>query len=223
VALHRRRSSAPPHEAPLDRRQAPGYVPPPPAPVSWDVFLAWLDEGVRAEWVDGEIIEMPPVRDDHQFILGFIYRLIMEIVDARQLGAVYLAPFVMHLPSRPSGREPDLLFVSIANLRRATPTYIDGPADLVVEIISPDSVTRDRRDKLTEYQAAGVPEYWIVDPRRKVAQFFLLGDDGTYHPGPIDAEGIYRSPALPGFRMRVSWLWQTPLPTLAAALADLPE
>lgn len=204
-------------------RPRANHVPAPPAPVSWEEFLAWLDKDVRAEWVDGEIIEMPPVRDDHQFILGFIYRLIMEIVDAHQLGVVYLAPFVMHLPSRPSGREPDLSFVKTENLGRTTPTYVDGPADLVVEIVSPDSVTRDQREKLAEYQAAGVPEYWVINPRRKDVRFYLLGEDGRYHLAALDEDGIYSSRALPGFRLRVAWLWQTPLPTLAAALADLPE
>ena len=119
--------------------------------------------------------------------------------------------------------QPDLCFVRTANLARATPTYVDGPADLVVEIVSPDSVTRDQRDKLAEYRAAGVPEYWVINPLRKDVRFYLLGEDGTYHLGAIDANGIYASRALPGFRMRVSWLWQTPLPTLSAALADLPE
>ena len=165
---------------------------------------------------------MPPVRDEHQFILGFLYRLIMEVVDARQLGWVYLAPFVMRLPHRPSGREPDLLFVKTANLGRATPTYVDGPADLVVEIVSPDSVTRDRREKLAEYQEAGVPEYWIVDPRRQEARFYLLGQGGTYQFVQIGADGIYTSREIDGLRLRVSWLWQRPLPTIAAALADLP-
>lgn len=199
-----------------------GEVSPPAAPVSWEEFLAWLDKGVRAEWVAGEIVEMPPVRDEHQFILGFLYRLIMEVVDARQLGWVYLAPFVMRLPHRPSGREPDLLFVKTANLGRATPTYVDGPADLVVEIVSPDSVTRDRREKLAEYQEAGVPEYWIVDPRRQEARFYLLGQGGTYQFVQIGADGIYTSREIDGLRLRVSWLWQRPLPTIAAALADLP-
>lgn len=72
------------------RRQSPDYVAPPPAPVSWEAFLAWTDEDTHAEWVDGEIVEMPPVVDDHQFILGFIYRLVMEVVDEGQLGLVYL-------------------------------------------------------------------------------------------------------------------------------------
>ena len=223
MTAHGRRAAAPQSDLLAEKRLAPDYVPPPPAPVSWDDFLAWLDEGVRAEWVNGEIIEIPPVRDEHQFILGFLYRLIMAIVDEQQLGWVYLAPFVMRLPQRPSGREPDLFFVSTANLGRATPTYLDGPADLVVEIVSRDSVTRDQREKLAEYQAAGIPEYWVVNPLRKDVRFYLLGEDGTYRLEATDEDGIYTSRVLPGFRMRVSWLWQQPLPTLAAALADLPE
>ena len=110
LTVHGRSSAA----SQSDPRQKTNNASPPPAPVSWEEFLAWLDEDIRAEWVDGEIIEMPPVRDEHQFILGFIYRLIMEIVDERQLGAVYLAPFVMHLPSRPSSREPDLCLEPIS-------------------------------------------------------------------------------------------------------------
>lgn len=227
MTAHRSRA----HTAPADlspedllalRRLAPDYVPPPPAPVSWEEFLAWLDEDSHAEWVDGEIIEMPPVRDDHQFILGFLYRLLMAVVEDRQLGAVYLAPFKMRLPSRPSGREPDLFFLSAAHAARAKPTYLDGPADLVVEIVSPESVERDYHVKLAEYQAARIPEYWLIDPLQKRATFYQLGGDDAYHAGPIDDDGVYTSRVVPGFRLRVSWLWRSPLPTLAAALADLP-
>jgi Uma2 family endonuclease len=223
----RRSAPSPPDRSPEDlpagKRQAPDYVPPPPAPVSWEDFLAWLDEGVHAEWVDGEIVEMPPTIDEHQWVLGFLYRLTMDFVEERELGAVYLAPFLMRLPQKPSGREPDLLFVSADHAARATRTCIDGPADLVVEIVSPESMQRDRRVKLAEYQAAGIPEYWLIDLPRRTATFYRLGDDGRYRPDPIDADGIYTSRVLAGFRLRVSWLWQRPLPTLASALADLTE
>jgi Uma2 family endonuclease len=205
------------------RRQSPDYVPPPPAPVSWDDFLDWADEDTHAEWIDGEIVEMPPVVDDHQFILGFIYRLVMEVVDEQELGLVYLAPFRMHLPSRRTGREPDLLFLTASNAVRAHPTYIDGPADLALEIVSPESITRDYETKRAEYEAAGVPEYWIVDPLQQAARFYQLGPDGQYQLAPVDAHGIYTSPVVTGFRLRVSWLWQRPLPTIKAALADLPQ
>jgi len=115
------------------------------------------------------------------------------------------------------------MFVRRERVSQIQPTFMDGPADLVVEIVSHDSVTRDYREKLAEYQAAGVPEYWIVDPRRSEARFYELGDDGTYHLGPIEEGGIYASKVVEGFRLRVSWLWQRPLPTIDDALADLPE
>ena len=218
----RRSAAVSPLDLLAEKRSAPDYVPPPPAPVSWDDFLAWLDEDTHAEWVDGEIIEMPPVVDDHQFILGFLYRLLMEVVDAGQRGRVYIAPFKMRLRSRRTGREPDLFFLSAAHVDRASRTYVDGPADFVVEIVSPESVDRDYREKLAEYEAAGVPEYWIVDPMRREARFHQLGADGHYQLGPVDADGIYTSPVVTGFKLRVAWLWQRPLSTLAAALADLP-
>lgn len=222
MALHRRRSSAAEPDLLALKRSAPEYVPPPPAPVSWEDFLAWLDEDTFAEWVDGEIVEMPPVRDEHQFILGFLYRLIMMVVEERRLGAVYLAPFKMRLPRRPSGREPDLFFLSAAHADRATPTYVNGPADLVVEIVSPESVGRDYHEKRAEYEAAGILEYWIVDPMREEARFLQLDDEGAYREAEVGTDGIYASRVVEGLRLRVSWLWQRPLPTIAAALADLP-
>jgi Uma2 family endonuclease len=225
-ALHGDRARAPSTASPDDllalKRQAPDYVPP-PSPVSWEELLTWADEDTHAEWVDGAIIEMPPVIDDHQFILGFIYRLLMDVVEARQLGRVYLAPFKMRLRARPSGREPDLLFLSTEHIDRATPTYLDGPADMVLEVVSPESIDRDYRMKRDEYEAAGIPEYWIVDPMRQEARFYHLGEDGRYHLGPVDVDGIYTSRVVDGFRLRVSWLWQRPLPRLAVALADLPD
>ena len=124
----------------------------------------------------------------------------------------------MRLPTRPSGREPDLLFVANEHGNRLRPTYVDGPADLVIEIVSPDSEERDRVTKLAEYEGAGVPEYWLVDPVPQEATFYRLGADGRYDAVPINVDGFYHSAALPGFRLWVAWLWQRPLPALAEVL-----
>src|SRR5215217_7984918 len=105
----------------------------PAPPVSFEEFLAWVDEDTRAEWVDGRIILMSPSNADHQLILGFLYRLLAHFVETREPGLLLLAPFLMRLPSRPSGREPDLLFLSGDHVDRFRTTYIDGPADLVIE------------------------------------------------------------------------------------------
>ena len=64
-----------------------------------------------------------------------------------------------------------------------------------------------------------------ADRPRSMAPFVPrdpLGEDGRYRLGPVGADGIFTSPVVTGFRLRVAWLWQRPLPTLAAALADLP-
>jgi Uma2 family endonuclease len=185
---------------------------PPPAPVSFEEFLAWDDEGARAEWVDGEIILMSPSNVDHQRLSSFLNDLLKEYVRSHQLGEIFYAPVLMRLPTRPSGREPDLLFVATEHADRLRSTYIDGPADLVVEIVSPESDARDRGDKFVEYEAAGIPEYWLIDPMRRDAFFFQLGADGRYQRGSVDAEGVYQSAILPGLRLRVAWLWQRPLP-----------
>lgn len=75
-----------------------------------------------------------------------------------------------------------------------------GGADLVIELVSDDSVGRDRVAKLAEYEAAGVAEYWLFDPRpgKQRADFFLLAD-GRFRPAALDPAGRFRSRALPGF------------------------
>ena len=182
--------------------------------MSWEEFLRSWPDDVRAEWVDGEVILMSPSNIYHQRILSFLNELLTAFVRAHQLGEIVLPPFLMHLPTRPSGREPDLLFIATEHADRLRETYVDGPADLAVEIVSPDSGARDRGEKFFEYEAAGIPEYWLIDPRRKEASFYQRGEDGVYYLGPLDADGIYRSKVLPGFWLQVDWLWQRPLPSV---------
>ena len=190
--------------------------------MTFDEFLTWDQEGVRAEWVAGEVVLVSPVRANHQYLMQFLYELIIMFVRAHQLGKVLLAPMLMRLPQRPSGREPDLMFIATAHADRIKETYVDGAADLVIEIVSPESEERDRATKFLEYEAAEIPEYWLVDPLRREAHFYLLGEDGRYHAHPVAADGLYRSRVLAGFRLRVDWLWRDPLPAPDAALRELP-
>jgi Uma2 family endonuclease len=192
-----------------------------PRRMSFEEYLAWDHEGVRAEWVDGEVVIVASVRLDHQFIMGFLYRLVIGFVERESLGVVLLPSTRMRLPEKPSGREPDLLFVAASHADRLKETYVDGPADLVVEIVSPDSEIRDRADKFLEYEAAGITEYWLLDPLRHEAFFYVLGDDARYHPRAVATDGVYHSHVLDRFRLRPDWLWRTPLPTPEAALAEL--
>jgi Uma2 family endonuclease len=194
-------------------------TPAPPPRMTYEEFLEWAD-GIRAEWVDGEVIVMSPTSDPHQSLMAFLGALLLHFVEAKQLGRIFLPPFQMKLSSRPSGREPDLLFISRDKLSHLKRTYLDGPADLVVEIVSPDSQARDRGDRFYEYEEAGVLEYWILDQTRKRAEFYQLGDGGTFKLIDTDENGVYRSKVLESLSLKVDWLWQDPLPTLMSVLKE---
>jgi Uma2 family endonuclease len=194
-------------------------VPPassPPLRMTYEEFLEWADEDTNAEWVDGEVIWMSPLSREHQELGGFLLALMREFVEAYELGALFYERFQMKTAPHLPGREPDILFVAKANLGRLRQTYLDGPADLVVEIVSPDSRERDRGEKFREYEQGGVREYWIIDLTLKEAEFYQLGEDAAYHRMPISDDGHFRSEVLPGLWLRVDWLWQDPLPRVRA-------
>ena len=187
--------------------------------VTYEEFLAWADEDTLAEWIDGEVVMYSPASRRHQEIGLFLGQVIGLHVEYSGAGKILVPPFQMKLAQ--SGREPDLLFVAKTNLGRLKETYLDGPADLVVEIVSPESVGRDRGVKFYEYEQAGIPEYWLIDPQTKRAEFYQLTAANQYRLVQPDAEGTYRSAVLPDFWLRVEWLWQEPLPSLIRTLAEI--
>jgi Uma2 family endonuclease len=187
--------------------------------ITYEEFLDLVDEDTLAEWVDGAIIVTSPANLRHQEIGRFLVTTLGLLTDIHALGRVVGAPFQMKLPR--SGREPDVLYIANAHLDRLTPTYLDGPADLVVEVISPDSVHRDRETKFAEYQEAGIPEYWLLDPQAEQAEFYRLNAAGRYERVALDADGIYHSQVVPGFWLRVVWLWQQPLPDPVQVLLEI--
>jgi Uma2 family endonuclease len=182
--------------------------------MSYDEFLALGDDTTHAEWVGGEAILIMPPNNTHQAIVGFLYYLLVSFVNTLQLGAVRLAPFEMRLIPGQLSREPDILFAARDSLPRLTGQRLEGPADLVVEVVSEESATRDRRDKFQEYAQAGVREYWLIDPRpaQQQAIIYQRGEDGTYAATEPDAEGRLHSAVLRGLWLLPAWLWQEPLP-----------
>jgi Uma2 family endonuclease len=182
--------------------------------MSYEEYLALPEDGRQAEWVDGEAIIFMPPNIRHQLLSGFLFFLLNGFAGLFNLGRVIAAPVEMR--TRPDGpaRETDILFVAREHVGRLTSQRLAGPADLVVEIVSDESATRDRREKFLEYAAAGVPEYWWIDPRARQHRLepFTLNSAGNYEPILPDAQGRYHSRVLPGFWLDPIWLWQDPLP-----------
>lgn len=183
-------------------------------PMTYEAWLRWPEAESRVtEWIDGEVTVLVPGSELHQDIVGFLYVLLSWYARAERLGKVIASPFEMRLSPRQS-REPDIVFVAREHRHRLDGKRLDGPADLAIEVISPDSVTRDRRDKLAAYAAVGIPEYWLFDarPGRATAAFHRLGPDGRYAETAPDADGRYHAAVLPGFWLEPAWLWQDPMP-----------
>jgi Uma2 family endonuclease len=195
---------------------------PPDKKLTYEEFLAWCDEDTWAEWVDGEVVMVSPASERHEDLRRFLEAVLGIFVEQHGLGRVLGASFQMRLvePVR-SGRQPDVLFIASARLSFLKETYLDGPADLVVEIISPESRLRDRGEKLAEYEMGGVREYWLLDPERREADFYRLDERGRYRLTEPNREGWYDSVAISGFHLKVGWLWQVPLPKVLDVVKEL--
>lgn len=178
--------------------------------MSYADFLSQYENGERVEWVDGEVIPMPPISLGHSDAQNYLTRWVGEWVEHFDLGKVQTDPFQMKTSPTLSGRAPDLIFVAKKHLNRLRPTHLEGPADVVIEIISPGSRTIDRVEKFQEYQAGGVREYWLIDPALRRAEFYRLNRSGKFEPVAPDAEGVFRSTAMKGFWIVVDWLWNPP-------------
>ncbi|MCS7285923.1 MAG: Uma2 family endonuclease [Anaerolineae bacterium] len=182
--------------------------PPEKKRMAYEEFLEWANEDTLAEWVEGEVVLYSPASASHQNLLRFLGTLLSQYVEFRNLGIVLLPPFQMKLPR--SGREPDLLFVARENVGRLKGTHLEGPADLVVEIVSPESERRDRGEKFWEYQEGGVREYWLIDPEKRKAEFWELSSTGRFQLRMEGSEGRYESGVIEGFWLRIEWLWSLP-------------
>ena len=172
----------------------------------WDHYAEYA-----CEWVDGTLIKLS-VDARHCEVYQYVRLLLDVYFDLNRIGRTLGIPFVMRLSAIDSVREPDIQIILNTSEGRLHNTYMDGPADICIEIVWEESVTRDHNDKLMEYEKAGVPAYWIIDPAQQDVRFFRLNDTGVYDRHHEDADGNYSTPALPGFKLHIPTLWQDELP-----------
>ncbi len=183
-------------------------------------FVAGCDEDTRAEWIDGEVIVMAPASGDHVDLNWWLTSLLRFFVEHHNLGVARGPEFQVRLPAQRRRRVPDVLFVARDRLGILRENHVEGAPDLIIEIVSPDSVARDWRDKYFEYQAAGVREYWVVDPGSQRVEAYTLSDDAVYQR-ITETDGRIASAILPGLFLRPSWLWADRRPKVLDALGEL--
>lgn len=180
-------------------------------------FLAWCDDQGSAEWVNGQAVVLAPMTIFEDAARGFFCAL-LHYYSERAGGSVHGRPYQVRLNAKVR-RAPDLFFVGGERADMIREYECDGAPELVLEILGPDTLARDWREKFNEYEAAGVAEYWIFDPFWRRLHAFQNTAVGLV---PIRwKEGRMTSAALPGMFIESRWIQATQYAKLTKCAKEL--
>ena len=159
---------------------------------------------VRYELVDGELIPMNPPRIEHFLIAQFLSDYLRQVIGQNNLPWMVFAEIGVRTGFRRS-RVVDLCIVQREQVQELAgrSAVFETPPLLAVEIVSLDSIGRDYRYKRSEYAAAGIPEYWIVDPLENRLTILQL-QEGFYEVVLTDQSGVIQSPILLGIHQQLT-------------------
>jgi Uma2 family endonuclease len=164
-------------------------------------FLDQLKEDQKAEFINGEIIVQSPVRLEHAEVSNHLNRILSVYVDENSLGIVCHEKVLVSLTR--NDYEPDICYFSSAKSAKFHRAQMRFPApDLVVEVLSPSTERIDRVIKFEDYAVHGVSEYWIVDPRKRTIEQYLLSGE-TYELEFKGRTGRIKSRAIKGLELPV--------------------
>ncbi len=165
---------------------------------TYEDFLLFSDNGKRHELIDGDHWMTPAPSTRHQRISGRILTILQNFLDRQRLGEVFAAPCDVVL-SEVDVVEPDILFVAKSRQSIITEHHIQGPPDLIVEILSATTRKNDEIVKRKLYERSAVQEYWIVDPELDQVKVYRLVEDRYTQPVLLVRElnEILTSPLFP--------------------------
>jgi Uma2 family endonuclease len=198
---------------------SPQFMPPALGDPAWDIALLYPGQGYWSEeeylsvtdntnqlveFTDGfiEVLAMPTI--EHQLILKFLLKSLESFTEPRGLGVVLFSP-VRVWTRHNQYREPDLVFNFSKKHDLSGRRYYKG-ADLVMEVVSDDEKSRhlDYKTKVADYALAGIPEYWIVDPKEAKITVLTLQGGNYVAKGPYLRGEVASSALLQGFSLPVS-------------------
>jgi Uma2 family endonuclease len=169
-------------------------------------YAALPDDGRRYELYEGEIEMTPAPTTRHQRALNRLNVLLYQYLQDRRAGEVFIAPTDLIL-SDVTVVQPDLLVVLNDRCHLITERGIEGPPDLVVEVLSAATASRDRGIKMQLYARYGVPHYWLVDLDTRTLEAYQLEESGYRVVETLRGSGSLTPPLFPGFSLSGSALW----------------
>jgi Uma2 family endonuclease len=187
--------------------------------VTFDEFCEIIREDQKADLIDGVIYMASPENTEANDLFVWLITLLNLYVQEKELGTVFGQRVALRLNDR-NGPEPDILVMKSEHEDRILRGHILGPADLAIEIVTPDSIRRDYEDKRGLYEQHGIAEYWIIDEEQQTVTALRLNTRGKYREiKPV--KGVMNSTSLPGFWLRLEWLWESPRPKVMAIVRQL--
>jgi Uma2 family endonuclease len=177
------------------------------AMLTYEHYLELPNDGNRYEIIHGELYVSPAPSTKHQRVSFRLSLVVGNHVEAGDLGEVYTAPFDLLLANG-AVVQPDLLFVAKDRLGIITDANVQGPPDLVIEIISPSSTKTDQDTKRQLYEEYRVKNYWIFEPLERWVRAYALSADGLYElVAEAQGDETFTAPPFPDLTIRLADVW----------------
>jgi len=178
-------------------------------PYTWREFIE-LGEDDPRELLDGHLVEIEVPTRTHERIVALLIALLSHWGWSRNAGEVLASGYKIRIDER-RGTMPDVQFYRRGNLPRGQEKGLEqGRPDLVVEVISPSSRSKDSVQKLYDYAAIGVPEFWLVDPEAKTLERLILRDGVYSIVEALEGGVVFRPESFEGLEIDLHRLWLEP-------------
>ncbi|MFQ5629708.1 MAG: Uma2 family endonuclease [bacterium] len=156
------------------------------------------------EIIEGELYMSPAPKPRHQKSVLKLGSKLDLFCEEHSVGEIYVAPIDVKLPGFADPVQPDVVFVLHNRLSIVKEDYIEGAPDFLAEVLSPSNWIVDRQKKFEIYAKAGVKEYWIIDPKMRTIEQFVLRDSNYELLGKFEEGEAVRSEVVQGFSIEVN-------------------
>ena len=163
---------------------------------TYEDLFSLPDDGRRYEIIEGELCEMPSPTSAHGVTIRNLMFLLGPVIEVLR-GWLLTAPLDVFFPGA-DPVQPDIVVLLPDSHASLVVRGIEGPPDLLVEVLSPSNRGHDLLTKRALYSRAGVREYWIVDPMSRTVEILTLDRDAFHTAQVATGEDVASSPLLGG-------------------------
>lgn len=174
---------------------------------TYEDYLQLPDDEKRYEIIEGVLYVANAPSFQHQYTVHQLDRQIGNFVSDQRVGYVIPAPFEVHLSALSRPVQPDITFIKTERINAQSRQIFAGAPDLIIEVLSPESIRRDRVIKFTAYEAAGVAEYWIVNPHARTVEVYIPARGEYATLGEFKDAEMIQSQVLAGIEIATSSLF----------------